>query len=89
MKITKMEDDAQNLEVLVVKKDDPTSPDPHEKIKDEVVKNILKMAPWGEKLEELKIEEVTPISKVEECIIQLNKEIETTIVNKKIEIKKK
>ena len=41
------------------------------------------MAPRGEKLEELKIEEVTPMSNVEEYIIQLNKEIEATIVNKK------
>ena len=30
--------------------------------------------------EELKIEEVTPMSKVEEYIIQLNKEMEATIV---------
>ena len=32
------------------------------------------MAPWGDMHEELKIEEVTPISKVEECIFQLNKD---------------
>ena len=42
------------------------------------------MAPWGDMHEELKIEEVTPMSKVEECIVQLCKEMEATIVNKKI-----
>ena len=41
------------------------------------------MAPWSEKLEDLKIEEVTPMSKVEEFIVQLCKEMEATIVNKK------
>ena len=32
---------------------------------------------------ELKIEEVTPRSKVEECIAQLNKEMDATIVKQK------
>ena len=82
-KITKVEDDAQNLRILVVKEDEPTSPESQEKIKDEVVRTIPKMAPWGKNLEELKIEEVTPMSKVEECIIQLCKEMEASIVNKK------
>ena len=41
------------------------------------------MAPWGEMHEDLKIEKVTPIPKVEECTIQLFKEMEATIVNKK------
>ena len=67
--ITKVEDDAKNLRILVVKEDEPTSPKSQEKIKYEVVKTILEMATWGEKLEELKIEEVTPLSKVEECIV--------------------
>ena len=67
--ITKVEDDAQNLRILVMKEDEPTSPESQEKIKDKVVKTILEMATWGEKLEELKIEEVTPMSKVEECIV--------------------
>ena len=64
-----MEDDAQNLRILVVKEDEPTSPESQEKIKDEVVKTIPEMATLGEKLEELKIEEVTPMSKVDECIV--------------------
>ena len=34
--------------------------------------------------EELKIEEVTPMSKVEECIFQLNTKLIATITNKKI-----
>ena len=34
----------------------------------------------GEVLEELKIKEVTPMSKVEECIVRLTKEIEDAIV---------
>ena len=42
------------------------------------------MASWGEMHEEFKIARVTPMSKLEECIIQLSKEMEATIVNKKI-----
>ena len=79
-KITKVEDDAQNLRVLVIKEDEPTSPKSHKMIKYDVFKTIPEMAPWGEKHEGLKIEEVTPMSKVEECIIQLNEEIEVSIV---------
>ena len=56
--------------------------------KDEILKTIPEIAPWGDKHEELKIEEVTPMSKVEEGIIQLCKEIEATIVNIKIKKKK-
>ena len=44
-KITKVEDDAQNLRILVVKKDEPTSLESQEKIKDEVVRTISEMAP--------------------------------------------
>ena len=87
--MTKVEDDAQNLRILVVKEDEPTSPESQEKIKDEVVKTIPEMAPWGDMHEELKIEEVTPMSKVEECIVPLCKEMEATIVNKKIKKKSK
>ena len=43
------------------------------------------MTPWGEIHEELKIEEVTPMSKAEECIIQLNNETEAAIVKQKEE----
>ena len=49
-------------------------------IKDEVLKTILEMAQWGDVLKELKIEEVTPMSKVKEYIIQLNKKMEGFIV---------
>ena len=38
------------------------------------------MAPWGDMHEELKTNELTPMSKVEECIIKLNKEMGATIV---------
>ena len=78
--IAKVEDDAQNLRILVVKEDEPTSPESQEKKKDEVIWSILVMAPWSEKLEDLKIEEVTPMSKVEVFIVQLCKEMEATIV---------
>ena len=44
-KFQKVENDSQTLETLVVKEDEPTSPKSHEKIKDEVVKTIPKMAP--------------------------------------------
>ena len=47
---------------------EPTSLESHDTIKDEVLKTIPDMAPWGDMHEELKIEEVTPMSKVEECI---------------------
>ena len=50
----------------------------------EVVKTIPEMAPWGEMYKDLDIVKVTPMSKVEECIVQLCKEMEATIVNKKI-----
>ena len=80
--IAKVEDDAQNLRILVVKEEEPTSPESQEKKKDEVIRSILEMAPCSEKLEDLKIEEVTPMSKVEEFIVQLCKEMEATIVNK-------
>ena len=49
--------------------DEPTSPESHDTTKDEVLKTIPEMAHWGDILEELKIEEVTPTSKVEEYII--------------------
>ena len=41
------------------------------------------MAPWGEMHKEFKIARVSPISKLEECIVHLSKEMEATIVNKK------
>ena len=79
-----MENDAQISKDLVSKEEDePTSPESHEKIKDEVVNTTPKMAPWGEMHEELKIEEVTLVPKAEECTIKLFKETEATIVLKK------
>ena len=42
-KITKVEDGAQNLKVLVVKEDEPTSPESHERTREEIVKTILEM----------------------------------------------
>ena len=49
-------------------------------IKYEVLKTIPEMVPWGEMHEKLKNEELGPMSKVKECIISLNREIEASIV---------
>ena len=69
-KVQIVENDAQFSKDLVAKEEDEsTSSESHEKIKDEVVNTTPEMAPWGETYEELKNEEVTPIPKVEECII--------------------
>ena len=81
-----VENDAQILETLVVKEDEPTYLKSHEKIKDEVVNNIPEMALWGELLEELKNEKMTPIPKAEECPVKLFKEMEATIAKKKKKI---
>ena len=81
-KLQRVEDDSHELKELVVREDKSTSPKPHE-MKEEVVETIPEMAPWGDMHEELKIEEVTPMSKVDERIFQLNKELIATIVNKK------
>ena len=81
-KLQRVEDDAHKLKKLVAREDESTSPEPHE-MKEEVVETIPEMAPWGDMHEELKIEEVSPMSKVEKCIVQLCKEMEATIVNKK------
>ena len=74
-KLTRGDDDVQDLKALVLMEDEPTSPESHDTIKEEVLKAILEMAPWGDMHEELKIEEVTSMSKVDEFIIQLNKEM--------------
>ena len=79
-----MENDVEIFETLVVKEDEPTFLESHEKINDEVIKTIPKMAPWGEMHEELKNEKMTLIPKTKECTIQLFKEMEDTIVNKYI-----
>ena len=62
--------------------EEPTSLKSHKMMHYEVLKTILEMAPRGDMHEELKTKEITPMSKVEECIIQLNKEMEATIVKK-------
>ena len=49
--------------------DEPTSLESQDTTKEEVLKAIPEMAPWGDMYEELKIEEVTPMTKVEEYII--------------------
>ena len=82
-KLTRGDDDAQDLKALVVMEDEPTSSESHDKTKDEVLRTIPEMAPWGDIHEELKIGKVTPMSKVEECIFKLNKEMEVTIVKTK------
>ena len=77
------DDDAQDLKALVVMEDEPTSLKSHDMTKDEVLKAIPEMDPLGDMNKELKIEEVTPMSKVEEYIIHLNNEMEATIVTHK------
>ena len=79
-----VENDVQILKTLIVKEDGPTSLELHEKINDEVVKTIPKMAPWREMHEELKNEKMTPIPNTKECTIQLFKEMEANMMNKKI-----
>ena len=81
--IKEKEYDAKELKDLVVNEDKPASSESYEKIKDEIVKTILEMAPWGKMHEELRNEKMTPIPKAEECTMQLFKEMEATIVNKK------
>ena len=79
-KLKRVEDDAQELKDLFVKEDESTSSKSHEMIREEVVKTISEMTPWGEMHEKLKIEEVTSMSKVEEYNVMLNKEMEVLIV---------
>ena len=74
--------------IELVEKEKSTSPEPKEMIK-EAEKTTQKMTPWGDMHEELKIREVTHMSKVEEYIIKLNKETEAAIVTQKEEIVKK
>ena len=78
-----MENDAQILETLVVKEDEPTSPESHEKTNYDVVKTIPEMTLWVPMHEELKNEKTIPNSEVDEYIIQFNNELRGTIVNKK------
>ena len=82
-KFQTMENDAQILETLVVKEDEPTSPESHEKTNDEVVRTIPEMTLWVPMHEEVKNENKTPTSKVDEYIIHLNNELKGIIVKKK------
>ena len=82
-KFQTVEYDAQILETLVVKEDQPTSPKTHEKTNDEVAKTILEMALSTAMHLEVKNEKMTPTSKVDEYIIHLNNELRGIIVKKK------
>ena len=67
-----MENEAQILETLVVKEDELTSPESHEKTNDEVVKTIPEITLWVPMHEEVKNENKTPTFEVDEYIIHLN-----------------
>ena len=82
-KFQTMENDAQILETLVVKEDEPTSPESYEKTNDEVVKTISEMTLWVLMHEEAKNENKTPTFQVDEHIIHLNNELRGIIVKKK------
>ena len=68
-KFKRVEDDVQEWKDLVVIEDVSTSPESREMIKEKVLNTSPKMATWGDMHEDLRIEEVTPMSKVEEYII--------------------
>ena len=85
-KFQTLEYDAQILETLVVKEDQPTSPKSHEKTNDEVAKTILEMALSAAMHLEVKNEKMTPTFEVDEYIIHLNNELRGIIVKKKIKI---
>ena len=74
--------DGNELKELVAKEDEPTSSKLNEKRK-EVVKTFLDMTLWGEVYKELKNKKMTPMFEVDEYIVQLNEELEATIVNQK------
>ena len=82
-----VENDAQILETLVVNEEESTSPKLHEKINVEVVKTILEMTFWVPMHEEVKNENKTPTSEVDEYIIHLNNELRGIIVRKKMKKK--
>ena len=54
-----VENDAQILETLVVKEDEPTSPESHDMTNDEVMKTIPEMTFWVPMHEEVKIDNKT------------------------------
>ena len=82
--IREKENDAKELKDLVVKDEESTSPEPHEKTNDEVVKTIPEMTLWVPMHEEVKNEKKkNPTSEVDEYIIHLNNELRVIIVKKK------
>ena len=83
-KLQRVENDVETSKDLVAKEEkESNSPKSYEKVKDEVVKTMPKMTLWGEMHEGLKNEKMTPTSKVDEYIIQLNNEMKGTFVKKK------
>ena len=82
-KFQTMEYDVKILETLVVKENEPNSPESHEKTNDELVKNILEMTVSVAIHLKVKNEKMTPTSKVDEYIIHLNNELRGIVVKKK------
>ena len=80
-KFQTVENDAQ---ILDVKEDEPTSPESHKKTNYDVVKTIPEMTLWVPMHEEVKNENKTPTSEVDEYIIHLNNELRGIIVKKKV-----
>ena len=74
--------DAQILETLVVKENESTSSESHEKTNDEVAKTIPEMTLLVAMHLEVKNEKMTPTSEVDEYI-HLNNELRGIIVKKK------
>ena len=88
-KFQTVENDPQILETLVMKEDEPTYPESHEKTNDEVVKTIPEMTLWVPMHEEVKNVNKTPTSEVDEYIINLNNELRGIIVKKKMKKNRK
>ena len=83
-KLQRVENDLETSKDLVAKEEkESTSSKSYEKVKDKVVKTIPEMTLWGKMHEGLKNEKMTPTSKVDEYIIQLNNEMKGTFVKKK------
>ena len=74
-KFQTVENDAQILETLVLKEDEPNSLESYEKTNNEVVKTIPEMTLWVPMHEEAKNEKKNPTSEVDEYIIHLNNEL--------------
>ena len=80
--LTRIDVDANELKELVAKEDESTSLKLNEK-REEVVETFPEMTLWGQVYKELKNEKMTPLSKVDVYIVQLDKELEDNIVKKK------